>query len=307
MKSGTVPHLDTPVSRLVCGTDWMILVPPQDSFKALDAYWAAGGRTFDCAHTYGANTSIFAAWLNHRQIGDDVVILDKVAHPAWINGAMQKRVSRAAIREEVERNHDRLRRGVTDLLVLHRDDLNVPVGEIVEWLNELKDEGRVRVFGASNWTHERIAAANDYAVQKGKQGFSLDNPNLTLAHNSEPLWDDCLTIGENGRQWHERTQLPLFSWSSTARGYFARSEDPDVIRAYDNPTSRARRDRAESFGRERGLSATQVALAWVLNQPFPTFALSGLRTPENVKENVAALDLELTPEEVRWLEHGNNP
>ena len=134
-------------------------------------------------------------------------------------------------------------------LVLHRDDTSVPVGEIVDWLNELKDEGRIEVFGGSNWTHQRVAEANAYAEKNGKQGFSLNNPNLTLAENTKPLWDGCLTIDEEGRKWHEETQLPLFSWSSTARGYFARPDDDEVNAAYDNPMSRPAEIAPKSLGR----------------------------------------------------------
>lgn len=304
MKTVAIPHLDTPVSAIVAGTDWLMGAPPYESFKALDAYWEAGGRVFDTAYGYGPNTSILAAWVEDRGHAGEIVYFDKVGHPSWRNGAKVSRISREAIREELDRNHERL--GITSnpFLTLHRDDPSVPVGEIVSWLNELVDEGRIRVFGGSNWTHERLAEANAWAEANGKQGFSLDNPNLTLAQNTKPLWDDCLTIGPEGRKWHEQTGLPLFSWSSTARGYFARPDDAHVNASYDNPVSSARRERAEELGRKYGMNAVQIALAWVLNQPYPVVALCGLRTVENVTENVAASELTLRPEELRYLEHG---
>ncbi len=206
---------------------------------------------------------------------------------------------------DIEQNHEKIGVDYTDFFVLHRDNPEVPVGEIVDWLNEFKSQGLIGAFGGSNWTHDRIAAANAYAAQNGKQGMSLNNPNMTLAQNSEPLWGGCLTIGSEGRAWHEETQLPLFSWSSMARGYFAHSTDPDVVRAYDNPVSQARRERAERLGKEKAVSAMQIAMAWVLNQPFPTFALAGLRTPDQAREALVAVDIELTSEEVRWLEQGD--
>ncbi|MBC8064387.1 MAG: aldo/keto reductase, partial [Chlorobia bacterium] len=176
---------------------------------------------------------------------------------------------------------------------------------IVDWLNDYKSQGLIGAFGGSNWNHQRIAAANEYAEKKGKQGMSLNNPNLTLAENSEPLWGGCLTIGHEGRRWHEETQFPLFSWSSMARGYFARTEDPDVVRAYDNEVSRARRDRADQLAAKLGVSTPQVTMAWVLNQPYPVFALAGLRTADQARDTLKAVDIDLEQSELDWLEHGD--
>lgn len=304
MKTIAIPHLDRPIGTIVAGTDWLLASPAEHYFKALDAFWNAGGRVFDTAYCYGANTSLLAAWVEDRGHAGEIVYFDKVGHPAFRDGQKVSRITREGIREELDRNHERLRITKNPFLVLHRDDPSVPVGEILGWLDELKGEGRVEVFGASNWTHERIAEANAWAEANGAQGFSLDNPNLTLAQNTKPLWDDCLTIGAEGRAWHEQTRLPLFSWSSTARGYFARPDDAHVNASYDNPVSAARRERADELGRKYGMNAVQIALAWVLNQPYPVVALCGLRTVENVVENVAASELALSPEELRYLEHG---
>jgi aryl-alcohol dehydrogenase-like predicted oxidoreductase len=300
MTTGTVPYLDKPVSRIVCGTDFLMGAAPGQSFQALDAYWAAGGRTFDTAFCYGANTNVFAAWTGSRGVRDEVIYFDKGCHPA----GSRPKVTYEDMKSDILKNHENLGREYTDFFVLHRDNPEVPVGEIVDWLNEFKDAGLIGVFGGSNWHHTRIAAANEYAAAHGKQPFSLNNPNLTLAENVVPLWGGCLTIDEEGRKWHAETGLPLFAWSSTARGYFAGVDDPEVLRAYDSETNRARRDRATALGEKYGMSTVQIALAWTLSQPGNIFALCGLRTVDNVKQNVAVLELQLSPEELRYLEFG---
>jgi aryl-alcohol dehydrogenase-like predicted oxidoreductase len=74
---------------------------------------------------------------------------------------------------------------------------------------------------------------------------------------------------------------------------------------YDSPENWARYRRAEDLGRRKGgYTANQVALAWVLHQPFPVYALIGPHTVDELRSSVAALGLELTPEETRWLEDG---
>ncbi|HEY0867288.1 MAG TPA: aldo/keto reductase [Fimbriimonas sp.] len=300
MKYGNVPHLDKPVPRIVCGTDFLMSQPPGESFRALDAYWEAGGRCFDSAFVYGANSNILGAWTGSRGVRNEVMHFDKGCHP----GGGRLRVTREDLRNDLRANHERLGVGFTDFFVLHRDNPEVPVGEIVDWLNEAKDEGLIGVFGGSNWHHTRIQEANEYAQRTGKQGFSLNNPNLSLAKVNEPMWKDAYTIDDGGRKWHAETGFPLFAWSSMARGYFASVDDGDVKRVYDNMASRARRSRATELGRKYGATPAQVALAWVLNQPGSMFALCGLRNVDNVFQNVEALDLALAPEELRWLEHG---
>ena len=299
MDYGTIPHLDRRISRIVLGTDFL-RDQGEASYASLDRFWELGGNAFDTAQAYGASTGILGNWLAARGLANDAVFFDKGCHPE--NGV--KRVTYEAIGSDIREEHERLRVGYTDLFVLHRDDPDIPVDEIVGWLNDYKDQGLFGGFGGSNWHYTRIAAANDWAAANGKQGFSLDNPNMTLAENVEPLWSGCVTIDRAGREWHEQTQLPLFSWASMARGYFVGVDDPDVLRAYDSPTSRARRDRAKQLGQERGYSIPAVAMAWVLTQPFPVFALAGLRAPEQVDDTFRALELQLTPEDVRWLEEG---
>jgi len=300
MKTGNVPHVNVPVSRIVMGCDWLMDASPRESFKALDAYWEAGGRTFDSAHCYGANTNILGAWLTARDYKDEAIYFDKGCHPYG-----SPRFSYEFTLEDLNANHKNLGVEHTHFFVFHRDDPSVPVGEVCDWMNEIIARGRIQAYGGSNWEHTRIAELNEYASKNGKQGMSLNNPNMTLASNSKPLWSGCLTIGDAGRKWHEETQMPLFAWSSTARGYFAGTTDSDVLAAYDNPESQARKARATEVGEKHGLTATQVALAWVLNQPFPVFALCGLRTVENVEQNLAVLDVTLSPSEMNYLEHGS--
>jgi aryl-alcohol dehydrogenase-like predicted oxidoreductase len=208
-------------------------------------------------------------------------------------------------KNDIFENHERLGIEHTDLYVFHRDDPSVPIEEVVDWMNRIIKSGLITAYGGSNWQPSRIDAANKYAAESGQQGFSCNNPNLTLAQNVKPLWDGCVTIDQAGREWHTANQLPLFAWSSAARGYFAGTTDEEVLAAYDCAESQARRARAAELGEKKGFSATQIALAWVLNQPFLTFALCGLRKPSDVEQNAVVPDIQLTAEELRYLETGN--
>jgi aryl-alcohol dehydrogenase-like predicted oxidoreductase len=299
MKYGTIPYIDKPISKIVCGSDFLAYIPEDQAYAAMDAFWESGGRCFDSAHCYGKNSNILGDWVAARGVAKEVVFLDKGCHPYD-----RKRVTYEDMGNDIRENHERLGVGYTDLFVLHRDDPEVPVKDIVEWLNAYKADGLIGAFGGSNWHHSRIAAANDYASKAGLQPLSLSNPNLTLAKNNRPLWEGCVTIDREGRQWHQATQFPLFSWSSMARGYFAHTDDDNVNAAYDNEVSKARRLRAEELGTKRGVSGPSIAMAWVLNQPFPVYALAGLRSPDQVRDTLKALDIQLSQQELAWLEDG---
>jgi aryl-alcohol dehydrogenase-like predicted oxidoreductase len=283
------PPLSQPLSRLVLGT---LLVDPD----VLDEWVRVGGNIVDTAHAYSAGHAerALGAWLGDR----DMAVLSKGAHPA----SGQSRVTREDIAADLRDSIARLGRPI-DLYLLHRDDPSVPVGPIVESLNEHIRGGRIRAIGASNWTCERIDEANAYAAANGLEGFCCSSVHLSLATQNEEHWPDTLSATQPEiREWHERTQMPLFAWSAQARGFFAGHASGSVERVYDNADNRERRRRAAVLAAQRGCTANQVALAWVLAQPFPVFAVFGARTVMQLREAVGALEVSLSADEARWLD-----
>ena len=93
--------------------------------------------------------------------------------------------------------------------------------------------------------------------------------------------------------------MPLLAWSAQARGYFFGRSGPEVMRVYDNPENRERRRRASALGERLGRTTSQVALAWVLHQPFPVYAAFGANTVDQVREAFGALEVD--PEELAAL------
>lgn len=304
MNYGTIPGFDRPISRLVmgtmvCQTDHMAL-----TCELLDAYLAAGGNCLDTARVYGTSESAIGQWMQERGNRAQIVLLTKGAHPTADSGP---RVRPEAIDQDIATSLEKLQTDYIDLYLLHRDDPNYPVGPIVECLNAHQQAGRIRAFGGSNWTTRRIQEANDYAAAHGLNGFVASSPNLSLAVMKEPIWDGCISLDEEGRAWHTAHQFPLFPWSSQARGFFTgryapdRPDDGEMVRVYYNDANWERYRRAEALGKEKRASANQIALAYVLHQPFPVFPLVGPRTLAELRDTLGALDISLTPEEVRWL------
>jgi 1-deoxyxylulose-5-phosphate synthase len=289
-----LPPLDRPVSRLVLGT---LLVDPD----VLDEWVRLGGNAIDTARVYGdgAAERELGAWLASRpDVRDELVLISKGAHP---DGG-RRRVTAADIAADLAASLGALGRPI-DVYMLHRDDTDLPVGPIMEALDEHVRAGRVRALGASNWSCERIDEANAYAADHGLAGFCCSSPHLSLAVQNEEHWDGTRSARDPEIfAWHEHGGLPLFAWSAQARGFFAGHESESVGRVYDNADNRERRRRASELAGRLGCTTNQVALAWVLRQPFPVYAVIGARTIAQLREAVGALEIELSDEDERRLD-----
>ena len=295
-----VDGVSKPVLRLVLGT--MVMQPGQLSLtdELMDGFVAAGGTTIDTARIYGTE-SVVGLWLRLSGIRDRPVVIGKGCGPG--------RVRPEYLAEELQQSLEAMRLEYFDLYLLHRDDPNVPVGELIDALNEHARAGRIRAFGASNWTTRRLLKANAYAEANGLLGFVASSPNLSLATQNEEAWPGTVSISDQPQElrWYNEEQFPLLSWSSQARGFFTprahpeNRSDSELVRVWYSDANWERKRRAAELGARLGATANQIALAWVLHQPFPTAALIGPATAEEAQDSYGALRLELTAEQVAWL------
>ncbi|MCJ7736589.1 MAG: aldo/keto reductase, partial [Anaerolineae bacterium] len=109
------------------------------------------------------------------------------------------------------------------------------------------------------------------------------------------------------RRWFEETQMVLMPWSSQASGFFIETEagqpqERDLVRCYHSKENLQRRGRAFELAHRYGVEPIHIALAWVLCQKFPVFPIIGPRLPGETRSSMRALDIELTDEEIRWLD-----
>jgi aryl-alcohol dehydrogenase-like predicted oxidoreductase len=303
MKYGTIEGLETPVARLVLGS-MVCQTNVMDLVRALlDAYVQAGGNCIDTAKVYGSSEDALGQWLTERGNRERILLLTKGAHPDQSGS----RVNPQAITADIEDSLRRLQTDTIDLWLLHRDDPSCPVGPILECLNAHKEAGRIRLFGVSNWTTERLQEANDYAAVHGLQGFSVNSPYFGLAVANEPMWGGCTTLEPTDWEWHRQHQFPLFPWSAQAGGFFTgryspeNQDNPNMVRVYYSGGNWERLRRAQALAEQKGCTANNIALAYVLHQPFPVFPLFGPRTVAELEDSLPALDVSLTADEIHWL------
>jgi aryl-alcohol dehydrogenase-like predicted oxidoreductase len=301
MRHSWFAPLGRDVSRVVLGTADFDRWPDEVSLELLDTWLEQGGSAIDTARHYGNAEAVVGRWLRERGRRDEVVIATKGGHYDLKTG--ERRVRPEVIDAELAESLAQLGIDAVDLYWLHRDDPSQPLGPILETLNRHKVEGRIRVFGASNWTTERLDGARAYADAHGLESFACSSPQLSLAVPREEPWPGCVGIHEpESLAWYERTQLPVFAWSSQAGGFFAGVRTDHVERVYVDGANLERLRRAEELAARKGCNATQVGLAWVLHQPFLTYAVVGPRTVAELRECAAAAELELTPDECAWLD-----
>ncbi|MGE0622188.1 MAG: aldo/keto reductase [Pseudomonadales bacterium] len=314
-RAGTIAGLDRPLSRLVMGCDNQ----PSMSHAAVlwDNYLTLGGNAFDTAHIYGGGSmeTLLGHWHRQRGIREDIVIIGKGAHTPHNRPEF--------VSPQLDESLTRLQTDCVDVYFLHRDNTDVPVGEFVDAVNAEIDRGRIRAWGGSNWTLERIKAANDYAASAARRPMSAVSNNLSLAEMIRPLWPGVETARSAAfRAYLQSTGMALMPWSSQARGFFTPwAETVMAATGRENPAITAvqptmaelagtwfseenfeRRRRAAELAESRGVSLIQIALAWVVNQPFPCFPLIGPRQIAETRSSLAALDIELSPAELAWLD-----
>lgn len=316
MRYGRVPGIDRPVSRVVQGTTMLgTVLGEAESFALLDRVLELGCSALDTARVYGGGQceSMVGRWCQARGVRDQLVLIGKGAH----HDAERQRVTPADITADLHESLGRLQTDHIDLYLLHRDDPSVPVEPLVDVLNDHYQAGRIKAFGGSNWSVDRLQAANAYARAQGLEPFVASSPQYSLAEQVAEPWPNATTIGgarAGERDWYAREQMAVFAWSSLAGGFFSGRFRPDnldrlteggdrmIIRSYGTPANFQRLERAQRLADERGLTVAQVALAYVLRQPLNLFALVGAFSAAEFEADVEAGALGLTPAELAWLD-----
>ena len=302
----SIPGLDKELSRIVFGCDNQS--DTNHAFAMFDHFYSKGGNVFDTAYIYNNGKSDFylGSWMESRNLRDEVVVLGKGAHTP---DCLPEK-----IRPQLEETLSRMSTSYLDIYCLHRDNESLPVEGFIDTLNDLKNEGLIKVFGASNWSLERFKEANEYAEKEGKEAFTILSNNFSLAHMNNPVWPGCFSCSEDEYvNYLKEKQIAIFPWSSQARGFFLDSQefsgaahvaDPnreEQERVWGSEDNLERRSRCFELASNKSVDPIQMALAFVLNQEFPSFPLIGPRNFFETESSLEATKIELSLEETSWL------
>jgi len=318
----TLANTDLRVSQLCYGTNMLGTAIDQGRANAiLDRFTELGGNFFDTARSYGdwvpeapagASERTLGAWLKGRNRAE-MVIATKGGSMDFRAGDWRNRVTPEDIAKDLGESLDHLGIDQVDLYWLHADNPEAPVQPIIDALIEHQRAGRIRYFGASNWSAARIREANDYARSIGHQGFvasqtfwGLAVPNIENAnaqgyqHHYEGAYEALHAEG-----------LPIIPYAAQSGGYFTKlaaggeAALPDGLKSrYDNPANAERAKAVQAVAARHEVSINEVVLAYLLSQPNQTIPIFGASSPEQVTESVKAASLSLTAEELAELKAG---
>jgi len=312
---------DLRVSAICLGTGALgSTVPQQEAFELLDLFLELGGNFVDSAKVYAdwlpgersVSEKTIGRWLRSRAVRDRVIVATKGAHPE-LSTMDVPRLSRAEIVSDLDASLQSLRIDTIDLYWLHRDDPTRPVAEIIEPLQDQVEAGKVRYYGCSNWRAPRIQAAQAYAAEHGFRGFVADQMQWSLAQPAPGVGGDPTMVAMDAElcRYHRDTGMPAVPYSSQAGGFFQKMGagqekqlSSGARRRYDHEANRQRIARIEELRGETGLSITQLALGYLLSQPFPTIPIVGCKTRAHLLDSLSAADVSLAPEQVAYLEGG---
>jgi len=287
------------------GQLWSLDEPASQPFfkQALDA----GINFFDTANVYslGSSEEITGRALLKLAAREDLVIATKVFSRMRDvpNGAG---LSRKAIMTEIDNSLRRLGTDYVDLYQTHRWDYETPIEETVEALHDVVKSGKARYVGASSMYSWQFSKALYVAELHGWTKFVSMQNHLNLAYREEeremlPL---CLDQG-----------IGVIPWSPLARGRLARPWDETTNRSEKDEFGRslygaADRPVVDAVGQvadQRGIPRAQVALAWLLAKPGITAPIVGATKTHHLDDAVAALDVDLTDDEIDLLEKPYQP
>ena len=293
------------VSKICIGADHFgTSVDNKTAARILDEYVDRGGSFIDTANVYGkwvhgagnASEKFLGEWLKNAK--KQVVIATKGAHYNFDSPTVM-RLNESDIRADLEESLTALKRDCIDFYWLHRDDVSKPIDEILETMEALRREGKILLYGASNFSGERLFQAEEYAREHNIRGFSAVSNQHSAAtvnrgFNTNP--DTSLVIhGESEEKFHIETGKALIPYQSTARGYFAKiaagvSVSPELIRAYDNEKTRATYKEILDLAKNESCSVQTASLLYFARSPYPVLPITSVRKTEQLADIFDAME-----------------
>ena len=281
----------------------------------MDAYMETGGNFIDTARIYGdfargiqgGSEAVIGRWMEQNRTRGRVVLSTKGGHPE-LSSMHIGRLDRKNVMEDMQRSLDALRCDCVDIYWLHRDDLSRPVEDILETLTELVERGMTKYVGVSNWTPKRIAAALECAKARGLARLQANQPQFSLARQVVVEDPTLCQMDAETHVLHMKEQLACVPFSSQAKGFLSKMDAlgeaglPDKARRrYLCGENLAVFERARRIAQETGRSVSAIALAWLVEQDYPSFPIAGVSRMEHIVALKEAGDTVLTKEQRDYL------
>lgn len=278
-----------------------------DSYKVLDAYMEMGGNFIDTSNNYAhwagtgdESETLLGEWLSERKCRENVILSTKVGFDRHGKGAGLKKDQ---IEYWIDESLRKLKTDYIDLYYAHTDDMNTPIEETMETFDSLVKKGKVRVLGASNFDTWRLAESNLTAEKNGWTPYTAMQQKFTYLEQRAsvaPRYAFNEVVDRERLRFLSNKNIPLISYSCLCKGAY---ELPERLPPeYD---AGERLGFIQKMAKEKGVNASALVISWLTNlhrcDGYPRVIPLFSATYEHLVENLRGLEIELTDEELNFM------
>ncbi len=288
----------SPMATSVLCLGCMNLREREQSYKLLDVAYQEGINFFDTADVYGdsgSSEAMLGSWVRNRKLRARVFLATKVGFRLLPEGEL---ISRSAIIEAAEGSLKRLGMDCIDLYQIHVENKVLPEEEVLAAFEDLKQKGKILLYGASNYTACRLARSSWIANAQSLAGYSCFQGQYNLLERS---------LEREHIPFLCQEKIGLIAWSPLAKGFLAgkyeltkmpAQSDPsrEIWARYNTPANWRVVDVLLELAEELAIHPAVLALAWLLARPAVCAVVFGASSPMQVKTNCAAGGLMLSPD-----------
>jgi aryl-alcohol dehydrogenase-like predicted oxidoreductase len=305
---------DVEVSALCFGTDLIgSRIDRETSFRLLDLFRESGGTFVDTGNFYaawlpgcrgGESETTIGLWMKERGSRQEMAIASKIGfdYPGCQGG-----LNAAEIERECEKSLQRLGTDRLDLYYAHRDDSQTPLEETMAAFDRLIRAGKVRAIGASNLRSWRIAEANAVAGDHGWARYAaVEQRHTYLRPRHGADFGPQVAINDDLKGYCSARNITLIAYSALLQGAYMRPDRP-VPAQYAGVDADERLEVLKIVAEEAGATLNQVVIAWMRQSDPPVLPIIAGSEPAQVAENIGALAVTLSTDQVQRLDLAGNP
>ncbi|MDD2533793.1 MAG: aldo/keto reductase [Eubacteriales bacterium] len=319
MRQWMIPDTDLFISSIVMGTGNFSVETEADAMRRIDHFADCDGNLLDTANSYGklrtsdpnSAEQIIGRWLKQSSQGSSMMISTKGGFPPF-EDLTNSRLTVDDVTADLELSLQTLGRDTIDIYYLHRDDPSIPVADLLGMLRDFRQQGKIRYYGLSNWSTDRVAEA--IALEKkqvDKALLAIQNRWSLVRYNDRAAIDPTV-VAMDWPAWElfKKENMAVMPYSSLGKGYFSKylqntcSMTEKLRRYYENDLNKHRADALKQLHKETGYSISQLVLAWLLQQPMPVFPVVGFSKNEQLRDAVEAAGMNLSFSQIEMLNAG---
>ena len=308
-----------PISKIGLGISrYGTLVDKAQSYDLLDLFLHYGGNVIDTARNYyewvdngrGKGEQLLGDWMQDRQNRDLIVVSTK-GGVRNCGKVFTADLSKDNLTLELQESLDSLRTNYLDIYLLHRDEPDRPIEEIIETVQEIVPYVKNGLIGVSNWSAARLKAANSYALQHGLHPFKVVQTWWSISSYTETMWGDPTTtwMDDEMYQYCIKNQILAMGYTSQAKGFFQKAisvglNNIDEMLKYraSNSANLIKLQHMDEYCRKNHLDPTAVVSGYITSNPLSGIALISTSNPDHLSEIMRCADYNLPISEIEWYD-----